>query len=264
MDKNLSSSMKRTLSKVPEITLVFWITKILTTGMGEVFSDYLFFVKLDHQTALILGFLGVAVTLVVQFSVKRCVDWIYWLTVVAISVFGTMFADVIHSGLNLSFTESTMLFLVFQAAIFAIWYMSEKTLSINSIDTRRREAYYWATVLGTFALGTAAGDLTADTMELGTFSSGVLFTILIAVPALAYKFLGMNKIFSFWFAYILTRPIGASFSDWMSKPPNFGGGLGWGPGPVSLGLTVLIIIFVGYMTITKKDVKKEPDVVYVK
>jgi uncharacterized membrane-anchored protein len=256
MDKNLSSTMKRTLSKVPEITVIFWIAKILTTGMGEVFSDYLFFNQLDHQTAMVVALIGLAVSLTIQFSVKRYVPWIYWLAVVAVSIFGTMFADFIHDGLDLPFMESTSFFLVFQAAIFVIWYMTEKTLSITSIYTRRREAFYWATVLGTFALGTAAGDMTAFTMDLGTFSSGVLFAILIAIPALSYKLFGLNEIFAFWFAYIMTRPLGASFSDWMALPQSHSG-LGWGSGMVSFGLTVIITVLVGYMTITKKEVKEE-------
>jgi len=256
LNKNLALNMKGVLSKVPEITLIFWITKIITTGMGEVFSDYLFFNQLDHQTAMVVALIGLCVSLTIQFSVKRYVPWVYWLTVVAVSIFGTMFADYIHGAFELLFVESAALFLAFQAIIFVIWYITEKTLSITSIHTRRREAFYWATVLGTFALGTATGDLTAVSMDMGTFSSGVLFTCLIAIPALLYELFGLNKIFAFWFSYIMTRPLGASFSDWMAQPLREGG-LGWGSGMVSLGLTVMIIVFVGYMTIAKKAMKEE-------
>ena len=252
MDKTLLVTSNQILSKVPEITLIFWITKILTTGMGEVFSDYLFFNNLGHKTAMISGFIGLAVSLAIQLSVKRYVTWIYWLGIVAVSIFGTMVADFIHGALGISFLTSTTGFIVLQAIIFATWYVTEKTLSIQSIYTRRREAFYWATVLGTFALGTAAGDCTAVTMHLGLFTSGMLFTALIAIPALAYKYLGLNEIFAFWFAYVMTRPLGASFSDWMASRH---GGLGWGTGPVSFWLTIIIICLVGYMAVTQKPEK---------
>jgi len=257
MDKTLSVTRNQVLSKVPEITILFWITKILTTGQGEVFSDYLFFSKLGHTTAMVMGFTGLAVSLAIQFSVKRYVVWIYWLGIVAVSIFGTMVADFIHGALGISFFASTTGFIVLQAIIFVAWYVTEKTLSIQSIHTRRREAFYWATVLGTFALGTAAGDCTAFNMHLGLFTSGVLFTVLIAIPALAYKYFGLNEIFAFWFAYVMTRPLGASFSDWMASGRA---GLGWGTGPVSLGLAIIIICLVGYMAVTQKDVKSDNEV----
>lgn len=243
------------LSKVPQVTLIFWIAKILTTGMGEVFSDYLYFNKLDHNTAMILALFFLAVTLAIQFTVKRYTAWVYWSAVVAVSIFGTMLADFIHGGLKLPLAESTTIFVVLQSVIFAVWYKAEKTLSIASIYTRRREAFYWATVLCTFALGTATGDLTAFAMGLGTFASGVLFTGLIIVPALAYRYWKLNDIFAFWFAYIMTRPLGASFSDWMAQPPHHGG-LGWGTGPVSLGLTLAILVLVSYMAIAQKTSKR--------
>lgn len=254
---NHPAILKQTLNKVPEITFIFWITKILTTGMGEVFSDYLFFNNLSHSAAILLSFTGLATALILQLSVKRYIAWVYWLTVVAVSIFGTMFADFIHDGLKLPFLYSTTLFVMFQAAVFTIWYIMERTLSISSINTRRREAFYWATVLGTFTLGTATGDLTAVTMDLGTFTSGILFTVFIAIPALLYKFCNVNKIFSFWFAYIMTRPLGASFSDWMAQPQRHGG-LGWGTGTVSLALSIVILILVGYMTMDSiKKANKE-------
>lgn len=245
----------RAIRKVPEVTVYFWIIKLLTTGMGEVTSDYL-----AHQfnpiIAVALGGIGLTAALVLQFSVCRYVAWIYWLAVVMVAVFGTMAADVLHVGLGIPYLVSTALFLVALAVIFVTWYMSEKTLSIHSIYTRRREMFYWATVMATFALGTAAGDMTATTMGLGYFSSGVLFAVLIAVPALAYWLFGLNEIFAFWLAYILTRPLGASFADWIGRSHSLGG-LGLGTGSVSLGLTILIVGFVGYLTVTRKDIKGE-------
>jgi uncharacterized membrane-anchored protein len=243
------------LNKVPEITAFFWITKVLTTGMGEVFSDYLVR-QLNPVFAVALGGIGLAASLILQFSVRRYVVWIYWLTVVMVSIFGTMSADVLHIGLGIPYLISTTFFSMALAIIFIIWYVSEKTLSIHSIYTRRREVFYWATVLTTFALGTAAGDMTATTMHMGYLSSGVLFAILIAIPALAYKIFGMNEIFAFWFAYIITRPLGASFADWMGVS-HIRGGLGWGTGPVSLGLTIIILGLVGYLAVTRRDVKDE-------
>ena len=173
-----------------------------------------------------------------------------------VAIFGTMAADVLHIGLGIPYFVSTAFFMVTLAVVFAVWYMSEKTLSIHSIYTRRRELFYWAAVVTTFALGTAVGDLTATTLGLGYFFSGVMFAVLIAIPALAYWLLGLNEIFAFWLAYILTRPLGASFADWMGKPHS-AGGLGLGTGTVSLGLTVLIIGFVSYLTVTRKDIKDE-------
>jgi uncharacterized membrane-anchored protein len=256
MDQSLSSTThqaQRIFTKVPEITACFWITKVLTTGMGEVFSDYLFN-TLTHPIAIAIGGLSLIASLALQFSVRRYVAWIYWLAVVVVSIFGTMAADFLHSGLGIPFVASTTFFVVEQAIIFVAWYVVEKTLAIHSIHTYRREAFYWATVLGTFALGTAAGDMTASTMHMGFLSSGILFAVLIAIPALAYWLFGLNEIFAFWFAYIMTRPLGASFSDWMSHPH---GGLGLGTGPVSLGLTIVIVVLVGYLSVTGEDVQDE-------
>jgi uncharacterized membrane-anchored protein len=247
---------QRIFTKVPEITVFFWIIKVLTTGMGEVFSDYL----VQHINPLIavpLAGIGLVATLVLQFSVRRYVAWIYWLVVVMVSIFGTMAADVVHVVLGIPYLVSTTFFVVALTSIFVIWYAIEKTLSIHSIYTRRREAFYWFTVLGTFALGTAAGDMTASTMHLGYFSSGLLFAVLLAMPALGYWLFGLNEIFAFWFAYIMTRPVGASFSDWISVSHSRGG-LGLGTGSVSLGLTMMILVLVGYLTVTRRDVKDEP------
>jgi uncharacterized membrane-anchored protein len=173
-----------------------------------------------------------------------------------VAIFGTMTADVLHVGLGIPYLVSTAFFSVALAVIFVIWYMSEKTLSIHSISTPRREVFYWATVVATFALGTAAGDMTAITLGLGYFSSGLLFGVLFAVPALAYWRFGLNEVLAFWFAYIVTRPFGASFADWIGRSRNLGG-LGLGQGWVSLGLMIVITGFVAYLTVTRKDIKGE-------
>jgi uncharacterized membrane-anchored protein len=243
------------MSKVPEMTVYFWILKLLSTAMGEVTSDYLVS-QIDPVIAVALGGIGLVVALILQFSVRRYVAWIYWLTVVMVAIFGTMAADVLHVGLGIPYIVSTSFFAIALIVIFAVWYISEKTLSIHSIYTRRRELFYWATVMATFALGTATGDMTASTMNLGYLSSGVMFAILIAIPALAYWLLGLNEIVAFWLTYILTRPLGASFADWMGRERN-AGGIGLGTGSVSLVLTILIACFVVYLMITRKDIKSE-------
>jgi uncharacterized membrane-anchored protein len=248
------SRARRAMSKVPEVTAFFWIIKVLTTGMGETTSDYL-----AHRISPIIavGVAGVvlAAVLVVQLSVRRYVPWIYWAAVVMVSVFGTMAADVLHVGLGVPYVASTAFFVVALAAIFALWYATEKTLSIHSIVTRRREVFYWATVMTTFALGTAAGDMTAVTMHLGYLSSGVMFAVLIAIPALAYSRFALNGIFAFWCAYILTRPLGASFADWMGVS-HARSGLALGTGPVSLALGAVILVLVGYLSVTRKDLAR--------
>jgi uncharacterized membrane-anchored protein len=247
-------SARNTMSKVPEVTAYFWIVKVLTTGMGETTSDYLAH-RLNPVIAVGIAGVILAATLVVQLSVRRYVASIYWAAVVMVSVFGTMAADVLHVGLGIPYIASTGFFVVALATIFTIWYACEKTLSIHSIVTWRREVFYWATVMATFALGTAAGDLTAVTMHLGYLASGVMFAVLIAVPALTRRPLRLNAIFAFWFAYILTRPLGASFADWMGVS-HVRGGLAWGTGPVSLVLAVIICCFVGHLSLTRKDVPR--------
>ncbi len=239
------------IRKVPEVTVYFWIVKLLTTAMGEATSDYLVS-RFSPITAVAFGGIGLVIALALQFSVSRYIAGVYWLTAIMVAIFGTMAADVLHVGFGIPYIISASGFSVALLAIFALWYMSEKTLSIHSISTHRRELFYWATVIVTFALGTAVGDLTATTMGLGYFSSGVLFAVLIALPALAYRLFGLNAILAFWLSYILTRPLGASFADWAVKPHS-AGGFGLGGGPVSLGLTLVIAGFIVYLTITRKD-----------
>ncbi|WP_347343631.1 COG4705 family protein [Jatrophihabitans telluris] len=235
-------------SKVPEVTVAFWIIKALTTGMGESTSDYLVH-RFPPVLAVIAGFIAFVAALAVQFGARRYVPWKYWLAVAMVGVFGTMAADVLHVGLGVPYVVSSAFFVVALATVFALWYASERTLSIHSIRTVRRELFYWAAVMATFALGTAAGDLSAVTLHLGYFSSGLLFAAIILIPAIGYWRFGLNPIFGFWFAYVLTRPLGASFADWLGVSHRRGG-LNLGPGPVSLALALLIVISVAYLTVT--------------
>jgi uncharacterized membrane-anchored protein len=242
-------------SKVPLITAYFWIIKLLTTAMGEATSDYMVR-TISPVTAVLLGFAGFAVAIVLQFRTKRYVAWIYWLAVVMVAVFGTMAADVLHIKFHVPYVASSTFYAIVLTVIFVLWYRSEGTLSIHSIRTPRREAFYWATVLATFALGTAVGDMTARTLHLGYLASGVLFTALIMVPLVAHWRFGMNPILAFWIAYVLTRPVGASYADYVAFPKSVGG-LDAGHGPVALVLTVIIIGFVAYLSRTRLDVEEE-------
>ncbi len=244
----------RPLLKVPEITAYFWIVKLLSTAMGESTSDYLVF-QINPYIAVVLGCLGLAVALLLQLWVRRYVAWIYWLAVVMVAVFGTMAADVTHVVMGIPYLVSTVFFASFLAIIFTTWYASENTLSIHSVYAGRRELFYWSTVIATFALGTAAGDMTASTLGLGYFPSLVLFGVLFVLPALAYWRFGLNEIVAFWFAYIVTRPLGASFADWLGKP--YLGGLGLGDQKVAPILTILIIGLVGYLTVSGTNMRGE-------
>ncbi|MBA3822905.1 MAG: hypothetical protein H0X24_03240 [Ktedonobacterales bacterium] len=244
---------RQTLIKVPEITLFFWVIKLLTTALGEATSDYLVH-RLDPIIAVALGGIAFASALALQLLVRRYVAGVYWLAVVMVALFGTMAADVVHIVLGVPYAISTVAFALALAGIFAVWYRTEGTLSIHSIFTPRREWFYWATIIATFALGTAAGDMTAYTFGLGYLPSAVLFIALFAIPAVGYWLFGLNAIVAFWIAYILTRPIGASFADWTGKAHS-AGGLGIGAGKVSLLLAAVIISLVGYLTITRRDVQ---------
>ncbi|HYA68347.1 MAG TPA: hypothetical protein VED63_06415, partial [Acidimicrobiales bacterium] len=240
--------------RVPEITVFFWVIKALSTAMGEATSDSLVH-TLHPAPAVGLGFVGFVGALALQFSMRRYLAWTYWLAVVMVGVFGTMAADVLHVGFGVPYPISSTFYGVVLAAVFVGWQQTEKTLSIHSVDTPRREAFYWAAVVATFALGTAVGDLTATTFHLGYLTSGLVFTALIAVPAIGYRWLHWNAIFAFWFAYVVTRPLGASFADWLGKPQS-AGGLGCGDGTVALGLTAVIVCLVAFLAITGADVQK--------
>jgi uncharacterized membrane-anchored protein len=248
-----SARVRQPASKVPEkITVYFWIIKILTTAMGEAFADFLAF-RYGPVITGVAGTVVFAAALALQFRTRRYQVWLYWFAVVMVAVWGTMVADGLHIELHVPYAASSAFFAACLAVIFVAWYAVERTLSIHSITTPRREMFYWATVIATFALGTALGDLTATTLRLGYLASGILFTVVIAIPAVAYWKLRMNAILAFWFAYVVTRPLGASYADWLGVPPAHGG-VGLGRGPVALILTVFIIGFVGYLAVTRKDI----------
>ncbi|MBO0812209.1 MAG: hypothetical protein J2P23_09215 [Microlunatus sp.] len=241
--------------KVPEVTILFWIIKLLSTALGESTSDYLVR-TFDPYLVVLAGFVGFVAVLVLQLRARRYVPWIYWLTVVMVAVFGTMAADVMHVALGVPYAASTAAFAVALAVIVALWFRVERTLSIHTIVTTRRELFYWATVSATFALGTAAGDLLAYAAGLGFLVAGIVFIVIFAIPALGYRIFKLNAVFAFWFAYILTRPIGASFADWTGKSPS-SGGLGWGDGPVAAVLAIMIIGLVGYLTVRPPEVDSD-------
>lgn len=243
---------RRMANKVPEVTVYFWIIKVLTTGMGETASDLLARL-LGPVPAVALGGLALAAALAVQFALRRYVAWAYWTAVVMVSVFGTMAADVLHVGLGVPYAVSAPAFLVVLAAVFVLWYASERTLSIHSIHTRRRETFYWAAVLATFALGTAAGDLTAA-VGFGYLGSVALFAAAICEPALTHRFGALNAVPAFWTAYIITRPLGASLADWMALG-HARGGLGLGLAQVTLAWTIAIVGFVGNLAMSQRDTR---------
>lgn len=240
-------------AKVPEIIAFFWVTKVATTAMGESTSDWM------------NGFLGPAIAVPLmpalliwalrrQFRAERYDAWTYWAVVVMVAIFGTSAADALHVALGIPYLDSTIFYAVVLGAIFATWYRVEGTLSIHSIYTPRREAFYWTTVLATFALGTAAGDMTATTLHLGFFGSIWLFAGLIAIPAIGYRWFGMNEVLAFWVAYVLTRPLGASVADWLAVSGHRGG-LGLGTGGVSLILAASVYVAVRHLATTKMDVR---------
>lgn len=230
------------MSKVPEVTFMFWIIKILTTAMGEATSDFL--VHWNPVAGVLLGAFGLVVAFVLQYRQTRYVAWIYWFLVVMVAIVGTMAADVMHAIIGVPFVYSTLGFSIVLGAVFLLWYRSEGSLSIHHITTRRRELFYWLTICATFALGTAAGDMTAATLKLGFFLSGLLFLALFLAPAVGWRFFGLNDVVAFWFSYIMTRPLGASFADWVGKPVQISG-LGYGDGIVGLVLTLLILLCLG-------------------
>ncbi len=239
-------------AKVPEITALFWVIKILTTGMGEATSDYLGNTNLVLAGVVAVG--GFVVALWLQFRVRRYLAAVYWFAVIMVAVVGTVAADAVHVVLGVPYVISTAFYAIVLGVIFFLWYRSEGTLSIHSIVTRRRETFYWLTVLATFALGTAAGDLTAAEMNLGFFASGIIFGVAILVPLVAWR-LGLGSVLAFWIAYVLTRPLGASFADWLGKAHNIGGGLGYGDGTVAGVALIVIALLVAYAAITRNDIQ---------
>ena len=238
--------------KVPEITLIFWVLKLLTTGMGEAMSDFMG----QHSVPIAgaVGIFGLAFALWLQLRAREYRAPVYWFAVMMVAVFGTMAADGVHDGASIPYSVTTPVFALIVAVTFFVWYRREGTLSIHSINTRRREAYYWTAVLGTFALGTAAGDLTALSLHWGFFESALLFAVVFAIPAVAWWRGRLNPIVAFWAAYVVTRPLGASFADWFSKPPSISG-LGLGDGAVSAVALVVFIALVAWVTVTRRDIQ---------
>src|SRR6195952_5082588 len=248
-----SPATRKMLNKVPEITIYFWIIKVLCPPVGETAADFLN-VNLNFGltgTSIVTGVLLV-IALIFQFRAPRYIPALYWFTVALVSVFGTLVTDNLTDNLGIPLEASTLIFGALLAVTFVVWYRIEHTLSIHSIVTRRREAFYWLAILFTFALGTAAGDLMAESLGLGYLLTGLIVAALIAITAVGWKF-GLNSVLAFWIIYILTRPLGASIGDYLSQPATHDG--------LGLGTTVTSMIFVGgiigivvYLSVTKADV----------
>jgi uncharacterized membrane-anchored protein len=247
------------LNKVPEVTLYFWIIKVLCTTVGETAADFLNenlglgLTKTTYLTGAVL-----IVALVAQFRVRRYVPGVYWLAVVLISIVGTLITDNLTDNFGVSLVTTTVGFSIVLATVFAAWYASERTLSIHTIVTTRREGFYWLAVLFTFALGTAAGDLTAERLAVGYWKSALLFAALIGVVYLLHLKAGLNAILAFWIAYILTRPLGASIGDFLSQP-RADGGLGLGTTVTSVIFLLTILAVVVYLSLTRVDVIEGED-----
>jgi uncharacterized membrane-anchored protein len=241
---------QHTVVRVAEVTILFWVIKALSTALGESTSDYLVH-AMAPVAAVLLGFVAFLIALGIQLAKRRYIPWSYWLAVVMVGTFGTMAADVVHVALGVPYAGSSLFYGATLAAVFVVWWMIEGTLSIHSIDTTRRELFYWAAVVATFAMGTAVGDFTAYTLGLGYAVSILLFAGLILIPLLGWRFGSWNPVFSFWFAYVLTRPFGASVADYLGKPARVGG-RGLGAGPVALGFALAIAVLVAVLSVRSR------------
>jgi len=239
-------------AKVPEIIFLFWVVKILTTAGGEATSDYLkTFGNIGGGGTEVLLFV---VGLVLQFGTRRYRAFAYWFLAFAIAIFGTGVSDFLHLDVHIPYAGTTILWAVVLIAIFWLWHRSEGTLSIHSVTTQRRECFYWATVFATFALGTALGDFTATALNLGYLASGILFGIIILIPALAWWKFGLNEITAFWLAYVVTRPLGASFADYISKAQNLSG-INYGDKQTAMVFALAVLVLVLYLAIAKPDIQ---------
>jgi uncharacterized membrane-anchored protein len=249
------------LNKVPEVTLYFWLIKVMCTTVGETAADYLN-TNLNMgltNTTYVMGTLLVVV-LLFQFRARKYVPGVYWLAVVLISVVGTLITDNLTDNFGVALATTTIIFAIALAATFAAWFASERTLSIHTIYTTKRESFYWLAILFTFALGTAAGDLTAERLNVGYWKSALLFGAVIGIVAFAHYVLKLNAVLAFWLAYILTRPLGASIGDYLSQP-TADGGLGLGTTGTSALFLASILAVVVYLTLTRRDVLPRPDAV---
>ena len=242
------------LNKVPEVTIFFWIIKIMATTVGETAADFLSY-NLHFgltMTSMLMSLL-LLIALVIQIRAKKYEPWIYWIAVVLISVVGTLITDNLVDNFGVRLETTTILFSIALFVTFMTWYLTEKTLSIHSIFTQKRELFYWAAILFTFALGTAAGDLVAENWKLGYLFSSLIFAGLIGFITIAFYKFKMNAILAFWVAYVLTRPFGASFGDWLSQTKKYGG-LGLGTTGTSLLFLGIITLLVAYLS-TKKNIQ---------
>ena len=240
-------------AKVPEVIFLFWVVKILTTAGGEVTSDYL--KKFGNFGGGGIEVALFVIALVLQFSTRRYRAFAYWALAYAIAIAGTGFSDFLHLDVHIPYLGTTILWALILAGVFWIWQRNEGTLSIHSITTQRREGYYWAVVFATFALGTALGDFTAASLGMGYLVSGLFFLAVILIPAVAWWKAGLNSIAAFWMAYIVTRPLGASFSDWISKPSALTG-LGFGNGRTAIVFGVTVFIAVSYLAVARPDIQR--------
>ena len=241
------------LSKVPAVMLVFWIIKIMATTVGETAADFLAFnLKLGLTNTSLLMAALLVVALLVQLRARRYVPALYWTVVVFVSIVGTLISDNLVDNFGVSLTTTTVLFAGALVVVFALWYASEKTLSVHSIKTTKRELFYWAAILCTFALGTSAGDLIGESLGLGYVKSALLFGGLIAAVFLAYRYAHLNAVLAFWAAYILTRPLGASMGDLLTQTPK-DGGLGISTTIISGIFLVAILLLVIYLTRQQKQ-----------
>ncbi|HEY3955056.1 MAG TPA: hypothetical protein VGM53_16920 [Streptosporangiaceae bacterium] len=244
--------------KVPEITALFWVVKIMTTAGGEATSDWLSLGNRIVGGGIEAGIFIIA--LIWQFRTRRYVAAAYWLLAYSIAIFGTGIADAMHLFIGIPYAGTSLLWAVVLALIFWLWHRNEGTLSIHSIITTRREIYYWATVFATFALGTAVGDYTATALHLGYLASGVAFGIAILIPLMLWSGLNLNSVFCFWFAYVLTRPLGASFADYFSKSHHLSGA-GYGDGPTAAIATIVVAVLVAYLAISRSDIQRPEELV---
>jgi uncharacterized membrane-anchored protein len=245
-------SARRLLNKVPEVTLFFWLIKVLATTVGETFADFLSGLGLGLGGTTVLMTIAFLVVLAVQFRTPRYVPAVYWLTVVLISVVGTLVTDNLTDAVGVPLALSTVVFAVALAATFAAWYATEGTLSIHSIVTGRREAFYWLAILVTFALGTAAGDLVDEQLGLGYWPTALVVAVLIAAVAVSHLVFRANAVLTFWIAYVLTRPLGASLGDGLSQDRS-DGGLGLGTTVTSVVFLLVIVAVVGYLAVSGRD-----------
>jgi uncharacterized membrane-anchored protein len=240
-------------AKVPEVILVFWVVKILTTAGGEATSDYL--KTYGNFKGGGIEVLVIVVGLLLQFGTRRYRAFAYWSLAFAIAITGTGVADFLHLDVHIPYAGTTLLWAAVLGVVFWMWQRSEGTLSIHSITTQRREAFYWATVFATFALGTALGDFTATSLNMGYLSSGILFGVVILMPAVARWQFGLNGVAAFWMSYVVTRPLGASFADYISKSRSLSG-INFGDGPTAIVFALAVFVLVAYLALARPDIQR--------